>query len=80
MPTVLRLGPYRFFFYSNEGLEPAHIHVERDGAHCKFWLQPIALARSQGLPARELRRLEQIIGDRQQTFLEAWNEHFHPRG
>jgi hypothetical protein len=28
MPTVLRIGPYRFFFYSNEGHEPPHIHVE----------------------------------------------------
>lgn len=27
MPTVLRIGPYRFFFYSNENDEPMHIHV-----------------------------------------------------
>ena len=26
MPTVLRIGGYRFFFYSNENGEPAHIH------------------------------------------------------
>ena len=30
MPTVLWIGPLRFFFYSNEGHEPIHIHVERD--------------------------------------------------
>jgi hypothetical protein len=30
MPTVLRLGPYRFFFYAGDGEEPLHVHVERD--------------------------------------------------
>lgn len=29
MPTVLRVGPYRFFFYSGDGDEPRHVHVER---------------------------------------------------
>ena len=27
MPTVLRIGPFRFHFYSDEGNEPPHIHV-----------------------------------------------------
>jgi len=46
MPTVLRIGAARFFFYSNEGAEPAHIHVEQAGALAKFWLDPVALAAS----------------------------------
>ena len=29
-PTVLRAGPYRFFFYSGDRLEPPHVPVERD--------------------------------------------------
>ncbi len=29
MPSVLRVAGYRFFFFSNERQEPAHIHVER---------------------------------------------------
>lgn len=28
MPTVRRIGSARFFFYSNEGTEPPHIHVK----------------------------------------------------
>ena len=43
MPTVLRLGPFRFFFFSNEGTEPPHVHVERGDGHGKFWLDPVAL-------------------------------------
>ncbi|MGH7393728.1 MAG: DUF4160 domain-containing protein, partial [Candidatus Rokuibacteriota bacterium] len=38
MPTVLRSGPYRFFFYSGDGGEPPHIHVEREDNTAKFWL------------------------------------------
>lgn len=30
MPTILRLLGFRFFFYSNEGTEPAHVHVEKE--------------------------------------------------
>ena len=34
MPTILRIGPYRFHFYSREDNEPAHIHIERDDLEC----------------------------------------------
>jgi hypothetical protein len=46
MPTVLTIGPFRFFFYSNESSEPAHIHIQRDNMLAKFWLRPVALASS----------------------------------
>lgn len=26
------------FFYSNENLEPIHIHAEKGDMECKFWL------------------------------------------
>jgi hypothetical protein len=51
MPTVLRSGPYRFYFYSHEPNEPAHIHVDRDDLSAKFWLGPIQLARNFGFRA-----------------------------
>ena len=28
MPTVLRIGPYRFYFYSLDPNEPPHIHID----------------------------------------------------
>src|SRR6266581_2671996 len=30
VPTVLRTGPYRFYFYSHEPNGPRHVHVDRD--------------------------------------------------
>lgn len=50
MPTVLRIGPYRFHFYSDEGTEPAHVHVRSPSGECKFWLDPAVLAGNGGLP------------------------------
>jgi hypothetical protein len=52
MPTVLRIGPYRFHFYSRESNEPPHIHVARDDLEVKFWLNPISIAANFGLQRR----------------------------
>jgi hypothetical protein len=79
MPTILRVGRYRFFFYSNEGQEPPHIHVEADDDEAKFWLRPMGLAASHGFRARELNEIEQLVIEHAQIFLERWNEYFGDR-
>jgi hypothetical protein len=61
MPTALRLGPYRFFFYAGDADEPPHVHVERDKDKAKFWLDPRKVA--------DQRRLRQ---DRNQPHTEAY--------
>ena len=76
MPTVLILGPYRFFFYSNEYGEPPHIHVERDKAVAKFWLSPVSLVKSRGFAAQELMKLSRLVVQHREKFEERWNEHF----
>ena len=76
MPTVLRSGPYRLYFYSHEPNEPPHEHIDRDTDSAKFWLEPIALARNLGVGGHELRVIERIVRDNQQELLEAWNDWF----
>ena len=76
MPTVLRIGPFRFFFYSNENGEPAHIHIQRDDSLAKFWLKPVALASSTRFSPKELRKLETLVEDNRETFIEVWDEYF----
>jgi hypothetical protein len=76
MPTVLRLGPYRFYFYSHEPNEPPHIHVDRDNLSAKFWLEPVQLVRNIGFSARDLRKLEQMIIDHHEELQEKWNGYF----
>ena len=46
MPTVVRLGPYRLFFYSADRDEPPHIHVEREGSGAKFWIERLVAERT----------------------------------
>ena len=76
MPTVLRIGAYRFFFYSNEQGEPAHIHVQRDSMLAKFWLSPVVLASSTRFSAKELRKLESLVNENRSLILEKWDEYF----
>jgi hypothetical protein len=66
VPTVLRTGPYRIYFYSHEPDEPPHVHVDRDALSAKFWLKPVGLARNFGFNAGELGRIEAIIEEHQQ--------------
>ncbi|MFP4132833.1 MAG: DUF4160 domain-containing protein [Halothece sp.] len=75
MPTVLREGSYRFFFYSNEKGEPPHIHVQRERFLAKFWLQPVLLANSKRFSSHELRIIQKMVEQKRDLFLEAWNEH-----
>ena len=75
MPTVLRIGRFRFHFYSDERGEPAHIHVATADGECKFWLEPIALAGNKGLRPRDLRRIERLVYEHREFLKEKYHEH-----
>jgi len=76
VPTVLREQGFRFFFYSNEGQEPPHVHVEKGDGEAKLWLQPVMLAHSTGFNRGELRTVRELVFEHQAAFVERWNEHF----
>jgi len=76
MPTVLRSGPFRFFFYAGDQDEPPHIHVERDEGEAKFWLDPVRLEHSHGIRVKDINRIRELIEERQDELLEAWDEFF----
>lgn len=75
-PTVRRIGPYRFFFFGNEGFEPPHVHVQHDRRLAKFWLGPVRLAGSTRFAAHELTKIERLVRDNEAELLEAWHEFF----
>jgi hypothetical protein len=77
MPTVLRIGPYRFHFYSADGSEPPHIHVRRDQTEAKYWLNPVRLADRGGMPESELRRVSRLVTDHEQQLIDGWNAFFN---
>jgi len=76
VPTVLKSGPYRLFFYAGDRDEPPHVHVERDDRIAKFWLNPIRLQSSGGFLRVELARIERLVSDHRVELREAWNEYF----
>lgn len=79
MPTVLRIGSFRFHFYSDERQEPAHIHVRTPDGECKFWLEPtIRLAGNRGVRPHDLRRIEQLTFENRGVLRRAFHE-YHDR-
>ena len=76
MPTVLRAGPYRFFFFAGDREEPPHVHVEREQNRAKIWLDPVRLQESGGFSRPELGRILNLVREHQPSLLRAWNEYF----
>jgi hypothetical protein len=79
MPTVLRIGSFRFHFYSDEGAEPPHIHVRTPEGECKFWLEPIALAAVKGVKPHDVRAIERLVFEHHSVLLAAYHEYHRDR-
>ncbi|MEN9576732.1 MAG: hypothetical protein RL514_4587 [Verrucomicrobiota bacterium] len=75
MPTVLRQDGFDFYFYSEEGNEPPHIHVDKGGGTAKFWLRPLALEYADGLKSAEVKKARRLVEENQTLLLEKWHEH-----
>jgi len=76
VPTVLRWNGFRFYFFSNEGSEPPHIHIDKGGCTAKYWLEDGTLARNVGFSARELSELSDKVREERMEFVEAWRAYF----
>lgn len=80
MPTVLYIFGWRLFFYSNENLEPIHIHAEKGDMECKFWLLTdeveIKDAFAYNLTPAGKREIKKIIYQHFDLIVDAWNNHF----
>jgi hypothetical protein len=76
LPTVLRIGPFRFYFFSHEPNEPPHVHVDRDAATIKVWLETVEVAKSRGFRAHEIGGIVAMVAENRERLLEAWHEYF----
>lgn len=78
MPTLLRDGAFRFFFYSDEGdpREPPHVHVTAGDKVAKFWLEPVELQSSKRFRAHEINQVRKMVEQHAAQFLEAWHDYF----
>ena len=80
MPTILRSGPYRIYFFSHEGGEPAHVHVDRAECSAKFWIGQVSLARNVGFRPAELRRVQRLVEQEREVLVQAWHGYFGTGG
>jgi hypothetical protein len=77
MPTVLLINGYRFFFFSNEGDEPIHIHVKRADGEGKIWLLPsIRPAFFINFKESEKREIMALTTEHHHHFIQQWHEYF----
>jgi len=76
MPTVLRIGSFRFYFFSHEPNEPPHVHIDRDDATMKVWLSPVEVAKSRGFRAHEIGGIVAMVEEHRLRLQEAWHEYF----
>ena len=80
MPTIYRHQGFRFFFFSLEGSEPPHVHVEKAENYAKFWLEGAILARNRGFRSHELNVIRRLVEEHRKSFEEMWNEYFGNQG
>jgi hypothetical protein len=74
MPTALRIGPYRFYFYSYDCREPRHMHVDRENMSAKIWLDPVvSLAENHGYNRKELREIERTATENLDILRNEWD-------
>jgi hypothetical protein len=75
MPTI-RIGPYRFRFYSSDGSEPPHMHILRENLEAKIWLESLEIEHNHGYSEAELNRILKLTRENRNSLLEAWHEYF----
>jgi hypothetical protein len=75
-PTVLRVGGFRFYFFSRE--EPrAHVHAQHADGEAKFWIDPtVELANNYGLKPRLVAKAQRLVEEHVDEIRDAWARHF----
>ena len=73
---MLRIGAFRFYFYSHEPNEPPHVHIDRGDASIKIWLDRLYVAKNRGFRADEIKGVVEMVRVNRESFLEAWHGYF----
>jgi hypothetical protein len=78
MPTILLIDGWRFFFYSNEGDEPIHVHCQKGERECKYWLDrknfDIVEAYSYNLNSSDKRNVKKTIFEYFELIEKEWDD------
>jgi len=84
MPTIILIMGWRFFFYSNEGNEPIHIHCIKAEKECKYWLDSknfdVKEAFSYNMNSKDKRQVKKIIFEYFDLIEKEWKNSQKKRG
>lgn len=76
MPTIFRKLGFRFFFYSDEGNEPPHVHVEKGEGRGKYWIEPVKKEYMHDFNRQDEKKADKIVNEKQNDFKRKWYEFF----
>ncbi len=76
MPKAFEQDGFVFSFWSNEGLEPMHVHVSKGDAGGKWWLGDLTIVYATGFNPNEIRKIRRILRTRRKDLIDAWTKHF----
>ena len=78
MPTILFILGWRFFFYTNEGDEPIHVHFQKGEREGKLWLDidnfDLKEAHAFNLSPSDRRAVRKIVFDNFEYIVTQWLE------
>jgi hypothetical protein len=76
MPSIMRTGKYRVFFFSQEGPRK-HVHVETSDGIVKIWLDDLSVKDVENLSAKQVRDIVKFVRPHREEFERRWNAHFN---
>lgn len=76
MPSIFRKLGFRFFFYSDEGNEPPHVHVEKGEGRGKYWIDPVEKDYMKDFNRQDEKKADKIVHEKQNYFKRKWYEYF----
>jgi hypothetical protein len=73
MPTILRLGGFRFEIFPGDH-SPAHTHAYYGGGRAVIYLETVKLREQVGLKPKDVAKAMGMVAQHQAQFLRAWRE------
>lgn len=83
MPQVFKIGSYWVYFWSNEPIEPIHVHVAQGNPSAnatKIWITKAGKCylcnNNSKIPDKILKNIMRIIEARSREVVQKWYSHF----
>lgn len=73
MGTIFQFRHIKFVIRTRDH-KPPHVHILRGDCEAKIEIKTCKVIRNNGFSSNDLKRIINFIADREDLFMEAWNE------